>query len=52
MEKSKSKKTKCIRVSEDAHKATKEFIGAKIKIGEFTNEALFEKIKKEKTKTK
>lgn len=46
----KNKKTKCIRVSEETHGETLEIIGEKTKIGAYTDEALREKNKKEKSK--
>lgn len=47
-----TKKTKCIRVTEETHKETVSILGDKIKIGAYADEALREKNKKEKAKKK
>ncbi len=48
----KSKKTKCVRISEQTHQETIALLGDKIKIGAYADEALREKNKKEKLKKK
>jgi len=50
MDGKKPEKTKCVRITVDTHQKAKEFVGAKIKIGAFVDEATLEKIKKEKSK--
>lgn len=46
----KKEKTKSLKITESTHKKAKDFIGVKIKIGAFADEAIIEKIEKEKTK--
>jgi len=46
------KKTKCIRITEDTHSDLVGVAGSKIKIGAYADEAIREKIKREKSKQK
>ena len=48
MEENKKEETVCVRIRKSTHAKAKDHLGIKTKIGAYTDEALIEKIEKEK----